>query len=168
MANAESIDVERNRYPFCIVWTPIPLITWIFPFIGHMGIATSMGVIRDFAGSFFVSEDNMGFGNPTKYLQLDVAKVPGGVSAWDKAVAEASEEYKSHTHNLCCDNCHSHVALALNRMSYPGKRNWNMVSLCWQIFIRGRYVSISGFVKTWLPFLVLVAVIVVIVATTAD
>ena len=27
------------------------LYRWIFPFIGHMGIATSAGVIRDFAGN---------------------------------------------------------------------------------------------------------------------
>ena len=38
----------------------------------------------------------MGFGDPTKYLQLDISKVPGGVSAWDRSVHEASEEYKSH------------------------------------------------------------------------
>jgi hypothetical protein len=38
----------------------------------------------------------MGFGNPTKYLQLDISKVPGGVLAWDRAVQEASDEYKSH------------------------------------------------------------------------
>ena len=28
---------------------------WLFPFIGHMGICTSAGVIRDFAGPYFVS-----------------------------------------------------------------------------------------------------------------
>ena len=28
---------------------------WLFPFIGHMGIAMSSGVIRDFAGPFYVS-----------------------------------------------------------------------------------------------------------------
>ena len=28
---------------------------WLFPFIGHMGIGTSTGVIRDFAGPYFVS-----------------------------------------------------------------------------------------------------------------
>ena len=28
---------------------------WLFPFIGHMGIATTQGVIRDFAGPYFVS-----------------------------------------------------------------------------------------------------------------
>lgn len=82
------IDVPRSRYPYCIVWTPIPVLTWVvvttlsfglkffnrndilamtntlylnlvcrwlFPFIGHMGIAMSSGVIRDFAGPFYVS-----------------------------------------------------------------------------------------------------------------
>ncbi len=38
----------------------------------------------------------MGFGDPTKYLQLEISKVPGGVTAWDRAVQDASEEYKSH------------------------------------------------------------------------
>ena len=28
---------------------------WLFPFIGHMGICTSGGIIRDFAGPYFVS-----------------------------------------------------------------------------------------------------------------
>lgn len=28
---------------------------WVLPFIGHMGICTSSGIIRDFAGSYFVS-----------------------------------------------------------------------------------------------------------------
>lgn len=67
---------------------------WLFPFIGHMGICMSSGVIRDFAGPYFVSEDNMGFGKPTKYWKLDPSKVAGGAAAWDRAVIAASEEYK--------------------------------------------------------------------------
>jgi hypothetical protein len=34
----KSVDVENNRYPYCIVWTPLPLISWIIPIIGHTGI----------------------------------------------------------------------------------------------------------------------------------
>jgi len=60
-----------------------------------MGIATSMGVIRDFAGPYHVSEDNMAFGKPTKYWQLDYKKAKGGVQGWDAAVTEASEIYKT-------------------------------------------------------------------------
>jgi transmembrane protein 222 len=59
-----------------------------------MGICTSSGVIRDFAGPYFVSEDLMAFGNPTKYWQLSPKKTSNGQAGWDSAVAEASEIYK--------------------------------------------------------------------------
>lgn len=53
--HTDRIDVEHDRYPHCLVWTPIPLLSWLFPFIGHMGIARTDGVIRDFAGPYYVS-----------------------------------------------------------------------------------------------------------------
>lgn len=28
---------QQKRYPYSIVWSPIPGITWFFPYIGHMG-----------------------------------------------------------------------------------------------------------------------------------
>uniref|UniRef100_A0A8K9XYM6 Transmembrane protein 222b n=1 Tax=Oncorhynchus mykiss TaxID=8022 RepID=A0A8K9XYM6_ONCMY len=52
----ERIDPDTSRYPYCIVWTPIPVLSWLLPFIGHMGICTSSGIIRDFAGPYFVSD----------------------------------------------------------------------------------------------------------------
>ncbi|XP_048771741.1 transmembrane protein 222-like [Ostrea edulis] len=160
--NGVKIDHNKCRYPHCIVWTPIPCLTWLFPFIGHMGIATSAGVIRDFAGPYYVSEDDMAFGRPTKYWQLDLLNVPKGKEKWDKSVAEASEEYKHRMHNLCCDNCHSHVAMALNLMNYNNKSSYNMVVLCFLMLIYGKYVSFCGFLKTWLPFLIMASVITIV------
>lgn len=58
-----------------------------------MGITTSTGIIRDFSGSFYVAEDDMAFGHPTKYWQLDIRTVNGGPKTWDKAVNLASIEY---------------------------------------------------------------------------
>lgn len=29
--------VPPKSFPHCIVWSPIPLVTWFIPFIGHMG-----------------------------------------------------------------------------------------------------------------------------------
>ncbi|XP_023558856.1 transmembrane protein 222 isoform X1 [Octodon degus] len=139
-----TMDVERSRFPYCVVWTPIPVLTWFFPIIGHMGICTSTGVIRDFAGPYFVSEDNMAFGKPAKYWKLDPAQVyASGPNAWDTAVHDASEEYKHRMHNLCCDNCHSHVALALNLMRYNNSTNWNMVTLCFFCLLYGKYIRTS-------------------------
>lgn len=49
---------DRNMSDLC---------RWLFPIIGHMGICTSAGIIRDFAGPYCVGEDKMAFGNPTRY-----------------------------------------------------------------------------------------------------
>ncbi|TNN75427.1 Transmembrane protein 222 [Liparis tanakae] len=157
---SERINPEIGRFPYCVVWTPIPILSWLVPFIGHIGICTSTGVIRDFAGPYFVSEGNMAFGKPTKYWILDVSKVyASGSSAWDTAVHDASEEYKNRMHNLCCDNCHSHVAMALNLMRYENSTSWNMVNLCLRALIHGKHISCAAFLKTWLPFLMLFGII---------
>ncbi|CAL9706014.1 unnamed protein product [Knipowitschia caucasica] len=159
-------DRRHRRFPYCVVWTPIPLLSWVLPFIGHMGICTSAGIIRDFVGSYYVSEDNMGFGKPTKYWKLDVDKVCGnGAVTWDKAVYDASEEYKSRPHNLCLDNCHSHVAMALNLMRYNNSSSWNMMNLCALTLIHGRHVSWAAFFKTWLPFFLISGVLSTFVLT---
>lgn len=155
------VDPSRNRFPYCVVWTPLPLITWILPFIGHMGICTSAGVIRDFAGPYTVTEDDMAFGNPTKYWQLTPSKAEA--DSWDSAVHQASEEYKRRMHNLFCDNCHSHVARACNLMRYDGSSSWNMVKLGFYMVIYGKYTSCGGFLKTWLPFMIVSLVVITVV-----
>ncbi|XP_057557894.1 transmembrane protein 222 isoform X2 [Hippopotamus amphibius kiboko] len=95
-----------------------------------------------------------------RYWKLDPAQVyASGPNAWDTAVHDASEEYKHRMHSLCCDNCHSHVALALNLMRYNNSTNWNMVALCFFCLLYGKYVSVGAFVKTWLPFVLLLGII---------
>jgi hypothetical protein len=34
------LDKTNNKYPYCIVWTPLPCISWFIPIIGHTGICT--------------------------------------------------------------------------------------------------------------------------------
>ncbi|XP_075237725.1 transmembrane protein 222 [Lycorma delicatula] len=158
MALHPSIDIKNVKYPFCVVWTPIPLLTWLFPFVGHMGICTSTGIIRDFAGPFYVGEDNMGFGNPVKYWQLDPKKVAGGASIWDQAISEAADVYKTRMHSLFFDNCHSMVALALNKMNYDNKQNWGMIVLAKNSLIYSHYISWGAWFKTYIPFFILVVI----------
>jgi hypothetical protein len=62
------IKLETNRYPFCLVWTPIPCVTWFIPCIGHTGICPSDGRIHDFAAPYYISVDDMAFGNPLKLV----------------------------------------------------------------------------------------------------
>jgi len=72
------IDPRRARFPCCIVWTPLPIISWLVPFIGHIGICREDGVILDFAGPNFVCVDNFAFGSVTRYLQISNEKVSTG------------------------------------------------------------------------------------------
>lgn len=81
-------------------------------------------------------------------------------SGWDAGVAEASDIYKGRMHNLLCDNCHSHVATALDIMHYNNSNNWNMVKLAFLMLMYSKYVSFGGFIKTWLPFLILCIIVV--------
>eukprot|EP01135_Chromosphaera_perkinsii_P003619 Nk52_evm28s249 gene=Nk52_evmTU28s249 len=250
------IDIRRSRYPFCVVWTPLPLLSWFFPVIGHVGIATSAGIIRDFAGSYYVSEDEMAFGEPTRYWPLSphhvtVKYTTGGESTndivsmdpayfqssssashsnnnnnnimiqaggnanpssphplspereplsgdystrdaqlvinnahnnnsqqqrpgfsvedlaaiYNEAIAVASGEYSKREHQLLVDNCHSHVARALNLMGYEGRRDWTMVRVAVRIVKDGRWVSNARMLKTLLPFVLFVCVVVILVST---
>jgi hypothetical protein len=34
----QKIDIKMQRFPYCLVWTPLPLISWVIPIIGHTGI----------------------------------------------------------------------------------------------------------------------------------
>jgi phage shock protein PspC (stress-responsive transcriptional regulator) len=33
----DEIDPKRARFPCCIVWTPLPVVSWLAPYIGHVG-----------------------------------------------------------------------------------------------------------------------------------
>mmetsp|Transcript_16347 Transcript_16347/g.23338 ORF Transcript_16347/g.23338 Transcript_16347/m.23338 type:complete len:120 (-) Transcript_16347:142-501(-) len=105
-------------------------------------------------------------GAPTRYLPMplysledrnDTDDTGSTEQRWDDGVRQANEIYKTRMHNLCCDNCHSHVACALNTMGLQayGIQHWNMVKLCFLMFIKGRFVSVSSVVRQFGPFLLL-------------
>lgn len=149
----------RDHYPMCIVWTPIPILTYLLPFVGHLGVATTDGMIYDFIGPFTIhtSPKRTGFGCPTKYYFVHAQDVQrlGGCSVfecWDTAVEQSSAEYETHVHNLLCDNCHHHVALALNNMQFRGKSNWDTTSLILFMLQHSKYVSTLRMVQTYAGF----------------
>lgn len=69
------IDPSRARFPCSIVWTPLPVVSWLLPFVGHTGICREDGVILDFAGPNFVCVDNFTFGKVARYIQINKDKV---------------------------------------------------------------------------------------------
>lgn len=124
------------------------------PCVGHMGIADSEGIIHDFAGPYYVSLDDFAFGRVARFLTLE----PRSLEEWDASIESADATYRKRMHNLCCDNCHSHVATALNTSRYAG-RQWDMVALAMWMTVAGRYTSCGAAVYVWAPFLCILAII---------
>ena len=160
------IDLENQRYPYCIVWTPIPCITWFIPSIGHAGICTSEGVIYDFAGPYYVSVDDMAFGNPTKYIYLDLS--PKEIENYDDAILDGKDDYTEQMYSFCCNNCHSFIARCLNRLKYKGKTNYTMVHVWWMLCIKSKFLSCTKFIQSYIGFFILVIIIVLIVVFTRN
>ncbi len=152
------IDPKNNRYPYCLVWTPLPLITAIIPCIGHLGICSSDGIIHDFSGPYYVSRDEMAFGNPTKYAILNSNELIEK-NEWDKAVKKGTNQYFRQNYSFCFNNCHSYCAKVLNYMKYKGKNNWNMVSVWWIINTKSKYVSWEKLFQTYLGFFIFIGII---------
>ena len=160
------IDLERQRYPYCIVWTPIPCITWLLPCIGHAGICTSEGVIHDFAGPYFVSVDNMAFGNPTKYIFLDLDSRE--IEKYDDAIEGGKDDYSEQMYSFCCNNCHSFIARCLNKLKYKGKTNYTMIHVWWMLCIKSKFISCGKFIQSYLGFFIIVILILVIYFCTKN
>jgi hypothetical protein len=162
--NNSNINNEPDL-SFCILWSPLHPITALLPFIGHLGISDSMGRAHDFRGPYTVQTDGskplpvMAFGPPTRYLKIDIGDLTGGASKWDEAIFEADGIYDQRMHNICCDNCHSHVARALNILEHEGRHDWNMVKLCFWVFFKGSFVDYKGAILLQFgPFLVLLVI----------
>ena len=84
-------------------------------------------------------------------------------------------------HNICCDNCHSHVAKCLNIMGYSKclsrtinllfflmiiikidkGTNYGMVTIGVWMFFYGKWVSFGDFLKTYIPFFIIIGIIVI-------
>lgn len=168
------IDPKRSRFPYCIVWSPLPVLSWFFPCIGHLGICREDGVILDFAGPNFVCVDSFTFGAPTRYIQLSKEQCCNLIdstghddeyestesgsrrdfASWDDALRRSTMEYQHHSYNILTRNCHSFVANCLNRLKFQAG-NWNVVNLAILIFIKGQFVSKLAVSKTYLPFLLI-------------
>ncbi|GIL49539.1 hypothetical protein Vafri_5735 [Volvox africanus] len=80
VAHTEGCSRSGGR-PFALVWSPIPIISSLIPFIGHIGICSSTGRTYDFAGPFTVNEDALLFGRPTRYLPINPAQATKAAAA---------------------------------------------------------------------------------------
>jgi hypothetical protein len=102
-------------------------------------------------GPYTIGVDEMAFGKPTRYIRLDPSKIAnrGGAksvrAAWDACVLvdyvavmvipfrpvcscvdKGCDVYSRRMHNICCDNCHSHVARWRYGVTYSLGRGLNL------------------------------------------
>ncbi|KAL1204375.1 Protein REVERSION-TO-ETHYLENE SENSITIVITY1 [Cardamine amara subsp. amara] len=164
------IDTKKSKFPCCLVWTPLPVVSWLAPFIGHIGICREDGVILDFAVSNFVNVDAFMFGPPARYLQLDRTKCCfpphlaghtckygyqhtefGTSLTWDDSLSMSVRSCEHKTYNIFTCNCHSFVADCLNRLCYDGSMEWNMVNVAILFMRKGKWVNASSVFRSFLP-----------------
>ena len=56
-------------------------------------------------------------------------------------------------HNICCDNCHSHVARVLNNLKYKGRTNYTMIDVWWMCLVNSTYVSYAHVFWTYIGWI---------------
>ncbi|KAL8107279.1 hypothetical protein AgCh_023908 [Apium graveolens] len=80
----DEINPKNAKFPCCLVWTPLPVVSWLAPFIGHVGICKEDGSIIDFSGSNLLNVDDFAYGAVARYIQLDREKC-GWMAFLDRA-----------------------------------------------------------------------------------
>ena len=139
------VDADRHRYPCCIVWTPIHPITWLCPYVGHVGLCDAEGRVHDFAGPYYIGLDAMAFGWPTRYVQLDCDSMPH----WDLSVGRAAQRFERQTYDFLSWNCHAFPAHVLNETGASrdalARRlgGHTVVGVAARLFFRGRYTGVG-------------------------
>lgn len=158
------IDPDNKRFPYCIVWTPLPVITSLIPCIGHTGICCSNGVTHDFAGSYVVGVDNLSFGETHKYVELEPDEKEK--RKWDEAIKLGDIKFSKEEHNLLLNNCHSHCAYVLNQVNYKGRSDYTMVDVFLMVNSQSKYVSYAHVVKTYIMLVIICIIVYVIIYHT--
>jgi hypothetical protein len=153
---------DNLRIAKSVVWTPIPVLSWLCPAIGHVGVTDSRGVTYDFQGPYTIGRGKMIFGNPRQCWHVVVDD-----ELWDKAITDVSQEFGNINYNLLCSNCHYFAASVLDRIGYgiipPFCGSWAngaTVKIIWGLILHGKSRSIMDVIIIWLPFLLFVTFLV--------
>ena len=153
-----NIDKENDKYPYSLVWTSIPCITHTLPWIGHMGICKSNGIIYDFSGSYLINENKFAFGKPYKYAYLEPNEKER--EKWDECIDKIINKFEREEYSFFCNNCHSFCFQILNEIKYNGKCNYGMIGVWWLVVKKGKYLSCNNVFKTYFVFIIIVCAII--------
>ncbi|XP_017216827.1 protein REVERSION-TO-ETHYLENE SENSITIVITY1 isoform X2 [Daucus carota subsp. sativus] len=170
----EEINPKNAKFPCCLVWTPLPVVSWLAPFIGHVGICKEDGSIIDFSGSNLLNVDDFAYGSVARYIQLDREKCCfppnlaahtckhryshtqyGSTMTWDDAIQSSVRQFEHKSYNLFTCNCHSFVANCLNRLCYDDSLSWNMINVAALLLFKGQWVDTLSVVRSFFPVILM-------------
>ncbi len=60
---------------------------------------------------------------------------------------------------LLSNNCHHHVAEVLNELHYQGRADWSQFDIWWICIKSSSYVNFCAVLKVYLPFLIIVGIV---------
>jgi hypothetical protein len=102
---------------------------------------------------------------PARYLPLSLATCRGldpdmdPARAYDGALRLSRRQFETHEiYSFFDNNCHCFAMDALNRLRCDGSSAHSMAGLALRVFLRGRHVGLSGLLRTWAPWAVLMGV----------
>ena len=170
MENNEDSDKMLPANPQlagCVVWTQIPLLSWLAPCIGHVGVCDSRGVVYDFQGPYYVGKGNMLFGKP-----IEKWKLPIDSETLDNSIQSAVDEFSHRNYNIICSNCHFFAATVLRNAKYKPKvcgccvGNWTTcatVKIATALVFKGRTIKWGPKICVWTAFIIIWGVIIFVI-----
>ena len=130
-SSATTSSEQQQKYPLSIVWCAIPILSDIFPFVGHVGITNSDGWIYDFIGDGTIHQsasNNLSFNRVMRVIPLNSINCKHPI---DESLRRVMMHYTrtNERYNLFGQNCHDFVGIVLNLSEYEGKDDWNLLDV---------------------------------------
>jgi hypothetical protein len=131
MLSTSATTSSEHTYPLSIVWCAIPILSDIFPFVGHVGITNSSGWIYDFIGDGTIHQsasNNLSFNRVMRVIPLNAVHCKHPI---DESLRRVMMHYTrtNEKYNLFGQNCHDFVGIVLNLSEYEGKDDWNLLDV---------------------------------------
>lgn len=144
-----------------LVWTSIPVLSYVFPFVGHVGITDSVGRIHDFGSSNYVSIDQMAYGNPDKIIHFEITQ--DEFTRWNKSIHTVSKKFSKKTYSLCGTNGYSFCASVLNKIKYNDRNDYTACEVMKMTIGCSYYVSTASMCKSYIGLIVIIVILIIII-----
>lgn len=151
----------KYKKPYALLWSPIPFISTIIPFIGHISVCSSNGTIHDFFSSKYISLNQINYGAPYKYINLDLKE--SEMIEWDKAIAKADKKYRRKIFSFCGNNSLKYAAFILGSINYNGKSKHSKCDIINLGIRKSKFFSNCDVIKTYIGFILIILCLILII-----